>query len=265
MSEKPLTPQQLPAELQRALTKFERKWRWINTLTLLGLLSLIPLLSFGLLSVSDRLWETPAWARFLLAVPVPVLMVASLMPWVKRWMVDRPGPRRLAAYMGSLDPRVGDRLLGAVELAGGGNESWAGSPALRKAAIRQVATQLADVHAEERLDLRWVRKLGVATAVVSALVAGYLVVVPDAAFNSFQRWLKPHQQIERFTFVRLSGFPGRLAVPHGEAFEFEGEVSHVKGEPVSGVEARVSGPEQVETVTDAPRVRVRAEGMTRDR
>ncbi|MDA3872784.1 MAG: hypothetical protein PF795_02355, partial [Kiritimatiellae bacterium] len=180
-------------------------------------------------------------------------------------ILDHPGPRRLAASMGSLDPRVGDRLLGAVELAGGGNESWAGSPALRQAAIRQVATQLANVRAEERLDLRWVRKLGVATAVVSALVVGYLVVVPDAAFNSFQRWLKPYEAIERFTFVRLSGFPGRLVVPHGEAFEFEGEVSHVKGDPVSSVEARVSGPEQVETVTEAPRVRVQAEGMTQDR
>lgn len=265
MSKKTVTPQQLPAELQRALTHFERKWRWVNTLLLLGLLGLIPLLSFGLLSVSDRLWETPAWARFLLALPVPILMVVSLAPWLKRWVLDRPGPRRLAAYMGALDPRVGDRLLGAVELAEGGNESWAGSPALRKAAIRQVATQLADVHAEERLDLRWVRKLGLATAVFSALVVGYLVVVPDAAFNSFQRWLKPYESIERFTFVRLSGFPGHLVVPHGEAFEFEGEVSHVKGDAISRVDARVSGPERVETVTEASRVLVRSEGMTRDR
>lgn len=265
MSEKSITTNELPAELRRALTQFQRKWRWVNSLMVLGLLGLIPLLSFGLLSVSDRLWETPDWARFLLAVPVPILMVISLAPWVRRWVVDRPGPRRLAAYMGSLDPRVGDRLLGAVELADGGHESWAGSPALRKAAIRQVADQLADVHAEERLDLRWLRKLGIATATVAVLVAGYLVAVPDAALNSFQRWLKPHEQIERFTFVRLSGFPGRLVVPHGEAFSFAGEVSHVKGDPVSRVESRVNGPEQVEVLMRAPRVEVRSEGMTRDR
>jgi hypothetical protein len=265
MSDNTPISHELPAELQRALTQFQRKWRWLNTLTLLGLLGLIPLLSFALLSLSDRLWATPDWVRFVLAVPVPVLMVICIAPWVKQWVLNRPDQKRLATYMGTLDPRVGDRLLGAVELSKGGGELWAGSPALRRAAIRQVASQLADVHAEEHLDLRWVRKLGLATAVVSAAVVAYMVVVPDAAINSFQRWLKPHEQIERFTFVRLTGFPGRLAVPHGEAFDFEGEVSHVNGELISRVESRVSGPEQVETETDAPRVRVRAEGMTRDR
>ena len=259
------TPPELPAELQTALDRFQRKWRWLNTLTVLGLLCLIPVFSFALLSLSDRLWETPAWARFVLSVPVPIGMVLSILPWVRRWVFERPGPERVAKFMGKLDSRVGDRLLGAVELAHGGNESWAGSPALRQAAILQVTRQLSEVRAEERLDRKKTRKI---IAVAGGIFAGllfYLVWVPDAALNSFQRWLKPSSAIERFTFVRLSGFPNDLVVPHGEDFEFSGEVNHVNNEVVTEVLSNVNGPEEVEVNLQDSQVKVRADGMTENR
>lgn len=264
MSEPKINPK-LPPELQQALDRFQRKWRFLSTLTLAGLLVLIPLLSFALLSISDRLWETPAWARFVLAVPVPMLMVLCLAPYVRRWVLDHPGPRRVARFMGRLDARVGDRLLGAVELADGGSESWAGSQALRQAAIMQVAAQLSDVHAEDRLDTRGLRKIFIGAGAVTVMVVLYLFLVPDAALNSFQRWLKPYQAIERFTFVRLTGFPDQLVVPHGEAFDFSGEVDRVDDQPVTEVLSKVNGPEQVEVALTEGKVRVVVEGMTQNR
>ncbi|WFB34684.1 hypothetical protein P3T73_10985 [Kiritimatiellota bacterium B12222] len=259
------TSLQLPEELQQALHRFQRRWRFLNSLTLIGLLALIPLFSFALLSFSDRIWATPAWVRFILAIPVPLLMVICLAPWVKRWVIDKPGPARLAKFMGKLDPRVGDRLLGAVELAHGGNESWSGSPALRQAAILQVATQLSAVRAEERFDYRRLRMILVGTVSIFVVVAVYSLIKPEAAFNSLQRWLKPHQSIERFTFVRLTGFPQHVNVPHGETFDLTGHVSHVENEEVKEVLSKVNGTEKAEVSLNQGKVTVAVEGMTQAR
>jgi len=264
MSE-PTAKASLPSELHLALDRFQRKWRLLNTLTVLGLLALIPLLSLTFLSVSDRLWETPGWARFILAIPVPICMVLSSAPWIRRWILDRPGPERVARFMGSLDPRVGDRLLGAVELANGGNESWSGSAALRQAAILQVASELSNVHSEDKLDSKKVRKILLSSAALFSCIFIYVIFSPDAAQNSFKRWLKPYQEIERFTFVRLSGFPKNKVVAHGEPFELSGKVSHVKNQPVEEVQSNVNGPEQVEVSVVDSKVAISAEGMTQNR
>jgi hypothetical protein len=258
-------PETLPPELADALRRFQRRWRGVQALVLLGLCLLVPLLSLGLLAVSDRFWSTPAWARLLLAVPVPLLIAAGLGVFLYRWVLRRPGPRAIARVMGRLDARVGDRLLGAVELSEGAGESWAGSPALRRAAIAQVAQSLAGVRAEDRLDVRPGRRLLQGAVLVLALFALFAWRAPEAASNAWSRWLRPLDAIERFTFVRLSDFPARVTVPHGEAFAFAGQVTHVRGEIPPPVEARIDGPELLTVATEGSRVVVGGEGLMQPR
>ncbi len=255
----------LPLELADALRRFQRRWRGLQALVLLGLLLLVPLFSLGLLALSDRFWATPAWARLMLALPVPLLMAASLGVFLHRWVLRRPGPRMIARVMGRLDARVGDRLLGAVELSEGAGEAWAGSPALRRAAIAQVAQSLAGVKAEEGLDVRPGRRLLQAACVLLALFALFAWRAPEAAQNAWTRWLRPLDAIERFTFVRLSEFPDHVTVPHGEAFSFSGQVAHVRGETPPPVEARIDGPESLTVVTDGSRVDVGGEALMQSR
>lgn len=254
-----------PPELQEALLRFQRRWRALHTFTLLGLLTLIPLASFGLLALSDRIWATPDWARFLLAVPVPLLLAACLWPWLKRWVLKRPNPRQIAEVMGRLDRRVGDRLLGAVELSEGVHEQWEGSPALRKAAIEQVARELANVRAEENLDTTRVRKLSYSATALLLAGLSFVFLAPEAARNSFTRWLKPHQAVERFTFVRFLGLPRELFTAHGEPFSFSGQVEHVRGEPVREVDVRLIGSESVEHELRDGTVTVSGTGLTQSR
>ena len=254
-----------PPELQAALKRFEQRWRALHTFTVIGLLLLIPLISFGLLAISDRIWATPDWARFLLAVPVPLLLVSALWPWLKRWVLQRPNARQLAQVMGKLDRRVGDRLLGAVELSEGTHENWEGSPALRKAAIQQVARELATVKAEEKLDTEPARKLGIAATALLVASLSFTLLAPEAARNSFQRWLRPHETVERFTFVRFEELPDEVNTAHGEPFAFTGRVAHVRGERVRDVDVRLNGPESLERELIGETLEVRGDGLTQSR
>ena len=256
---------QLPPELQDALQRFQRRWKWISLIALVGMLALIPLLSFLLLFLSDRIWDTPQWARWTLALPVPMLMVWTLTPFVRRWLLQPPDAAQLARAMGRIDRRVGDRLLGAVELSEGADTAWAGSPALRKAAIAQVTGELSQVHAEEKLDPRPARKRISVAGALCLLALGCLVVAPHAAENSLLRWLAPYRALDRFTFVRFSGFPDEVVVPHGEAFVLEGSVTHVDEEPVEDVRVNVDGPESVELTREGESLALQAEGFTTER
>ena len=255
----------LPPELEQAISRFQRRWRWISVLTLLGFLALIPLCSFALLSFSDRIWDTPQWVRWVLAVPVPLLMALACAPVLRRWVLQRPSPQHIAKFMGRIDPRVGDRLLGAVELSAGTDQRWSGSPALREAAIRQVTREISGIKAEERLDISQVKKVILGAAVFFVVVSTFAFFSPSAASNSLQRWLKPYEHLDRFTFVRFLGFPEEVVVAHGEPFSLEGQVRHVENQEVGDILVDSDGAEEISLVRENEQVVVSAQGMTTNR
>lgn len=254
-----------PPQLEQAMARFQHRWRLLHTLRVAGLFVFIPLISFGLLALSDRVWATPRTVRLLVSGPVPVLYLLLLWPWLRQWILRKPDPRTLARVMGRLDRRIGDRLLGAVELAEGVNLPRGDSPALRRAAIEQVARELADVRAEELLDTTKLRKLSRISTLL--LLAGFLFVhlSPDAARNSFSRWLRPHREIGRFTFIRFQNLPPLLHTAHGEAYSFSASVSHIRGKPLPPVEVRMDGPERLEFSLEDGKLTVSGEGITQAR
>ena len=130
--------QQLPESLRGQLRSFERKLRWIETLlasfgAVAGLL-----ISWLLLYLSDRFWETPAYFRVLLTGGGVIACALCARFWLAHWFFRRRDVRELAKLIQRAHRQLGDRLLGIVELTEDGQpDSF--SRALVRAAIRLVA------------------------------------------------------------------------------------------------------------------------------
>jgi len=224
---------QLPVSLQQQLADFRRAvWRIKATEAVAAAFSGLAT-AFLTLFVLDRLIETPAavrWAIFLAACVAGAVLPLQLHRWV--WRYRRPD--QLARLLARRMPRLGDQLLGVIELVRSPSEQMR-SPALCQAAVAQVAreTQGRDLRAatppaRHRL---W---LAVATLVglVAVALAGWF---PAAASNTALRLAAPWRDTPRYTFVRFDPLPQRLIVPHGEPLELVVRLSETtRRYPLSG-------------------------------
>src|SRR5581483_9702474 len=87
----------------------------------------------------DRFWDTPADVR--LGIFAVAAVSCALVPLaLHRWVWRRRRLEQLARLLSWTHPRIGDQLLGVIELAADESEQ-ARSPALCEAAIEQVAEQ----------------------------------------------------------------------------------------------------------------------------
>src|SRR5262249_35619596 len=137
--------------------------------------------------------------------------------FLHRWVWRQRRLEQLARLLSRKYPRVGDQLLGIIELAHNEYEQ-ARSPALCEAAIREVAKdaeRLDFKHAVPHPRLRLCLLLaGGPLAVGVCLLARF----PAAAVNAWQRFLPPWGSPPRYTFTALEKLPDRLVVAHGEPF-----------------------------------------------
>lgn len=209
----------LPEPLRRQFADLERRlWNLETTAAVCAALAGLAL-SYLLLFVSDRLWDSPVWLRTAVALlGVGIVVLAGLL-WAQKWIFQRRDLRALANLVQKKFRRLGDRLLGIVELANEEKRPPNFSLALYRAAIHQVA--------EDAAEFDFCAAASGARAKVPALIFGGLLLllllpallVPAAGRNTFQRWRSPTAAIDRYTLVGLEGLPARLIVPHGEAFE----------------------------------------------
>lgn len=224
---------QLPVSLQQQLADYRRAvWR-IKATEAIAAASSGLATAFLTLFVLDRLIDTPAavrWAIFLAACVAGACLPLQLHRWV--WRYRRPD--QLARLLARRMPRLGDQLLGVIELVRSPAEQLR-SPALCQAAVAQVARQT------EGRDLRaatpparhrgW---LAVATLVGLTAVA-LAARFPAAASNTALRLVAPWREIPRYTFARFDPLPQRLIVPHGEPLELVVRLSETTQRyPLSG-------------------------------
>lgn len=241
-------PIELPSALVGQLRAFEKRLCFMETLAASfgGLCGV--LLTFLLLFVSDRFWDTPGWLRVVLTGGGGITFAAFASRWTKHWLLHRRDARALARIVQRKYSRLGDRLLGAVELAGGAPGH--GSPALCRAAIRQVAEEAGRYDFRGAVEKRRTRAYSWFFAVLIVLVALPFAVFPRAGINALTRWVRPLSTVQRYTFVRLEDMPAEKIVPHGEAFEIVCDLAdHSVWRPVSAG-CRVS---------DQPRIEARFE------
>src|SRR5690242_2353029 len=123
----------LPESLRRQFENLRtRLFSFESTFALAFALSAI-LLGMFLNFVSDRFWDTPIWLRVLFFVGALLGMVAAVAWWLQRWVVRPRGMREFAVLVQHKFRRLGDRLLGIVELADEAKRPAYFSPELYKA------------------------------------------------------------------------------------------------------------------------------------
>lgn len=231
----------IPDSLQVQLDAFRRQlWRIkITEAVFAGVVGLC--LSFLLLFVSDRFWNTPWWLALIILL-VGMLGFALFLPWMlHKWVWKNRRANQLARVIAKSDARFGDRLLGIVELQNQDAKETALSETLRQAAMRQVAEEASkrdfSASVPRPRHLLWAG----ASAVIVAMIVVLGIFIPEATVNALQRWINPLGKTERYTFTQLQAIPSSKVVPMGEAFEFELKLAPTTRKRPPTAQARLSG------------------------
>jgi hypothetical protein len=208
----------LPPILATKLADFRRRV-WVVKLTEGLLAALFGLaLSFLLVFTLDRFLETPAWLRLaLLIAGAAVLGLGLPLKW-HRWVWRQRRLEDAARLLRRTFPRLGDQLLGIVELARVDHAAAGRSERLVEAAMAQAAEAVKDKDFTHAVPEARHRQWGWAAAAACAVAVLAFALVNDAARNAFARWLAPWRAIERYTFARIDPLPARLVVPYAEPF-----------------------------------------------
>jgi hypothetical protein len=209
----------LPPKMRGMLEEYRRRV-WIVKVAegvLAGLFGLV--MSYLLVLVLDRFWDTSAWFRGAMLIGGSVGMLIFFPLKCHRWIWCNRHLEQVARLLKHKFPRFGDRLLGIVELARNDAEQQR-SRALVEAAMKQVDDELEDRNFNDAVPnaqhRRWAWAAGV--PVVLALVV--FMWIPLAGSNAFVRWLMPWLDTPRYTFAQLESLPDEIVVPYAEPFEF---------------------------------------------
>ncbi len=217
----PSTTVKLPPQLVRQLRTFRRRLRTVKMLEAVCLAGIAVILSYALLYLSDRLWETPpavGWLLFFIAVSG----LAVFIPWWSfRWVWQRRTESQLARLISRTDAALGDRLLGVIELDSEKHGRQYGSEKLKEAAMEQVAREVSARDLTANIPRPSHRKLFVLLTVLAACTAAVCAVSPEAAGNALKRWVRPFNPPERYTFTQLAPTPDSLVIPLGESCLYE--------------------------------------------
>ena len=209
----------LPASLNRQFDLLERRlWRMDALVAVTGGIGSL-LLSYTLQFASDRLWDTPQWLRFFFALCGWAGFVLFAWRYGSRWIWGRRSIRALAVIVQKRYRRLGDRLLGIVELADPTARPSSYSPELCHAAIAQVAGEASSFDFQQAAGDRQPRRCLLAFLSLGIVVAGVAVVTPEASWNALLRWFYPISNIQRYTFVSIAALPDHLVVAQGEPFD----------------------------------------------
>ncbi|MCH2381959.1 MAG: hypothetical protein MK290_04515 [Pedosphaera sp.] len=182
--------------------------------------------SYLVLFFSDRLWDSPGWLRLGLLAAGVGITVGSVIWWLSRWVFHKRDTRALAKLVQRRYRRLGDRLLGIVELADEEKRPAIFSPSLYRAAIGQVAGEALKLDFKQTVNPRPARQRAIVAAALVAVAVAAWVVIPQAGWNTLERWGLPLANTPRHTLVRLAGFPGEKFVARGEPFDVDGEVEY---------------------------------------
>ena len=158
------------------------------------------------------------WAILLLGVAVPALGIP--LRW-HNWVWKQRTLEQIARVLRRRYPRLGDQLLGIVELAR--EQSRGGSPqssgALVKAAMNQVDEKIKDKDFSDAVPNNHYGRWLTASLAVIAVAVLAMVLVSSAAQNALARWVTPWKAIQRYTFAKLEPVPKKMIVPYAEKFD----------------------------------------------
>ncbi len=211
----------LPEQLVKQLLDLRRRLRIIKMMEAVCLTGIAIILCYILMYVSDRLWETPGLIGWLLFIGALVGLVVIIPWWWTRWVWRRRTSAQLAKMIADKDAPLGDRLLGIIELDEELYGNQPGSDALKEAAMKQVAAEVAKLDLNVNIPRPKHKRLLLLFTALIALTIVAACINPDAAHNTFERWVRPYQPPERYTFTQLNPVPTHLIIPLGESYIYE--------------------------------------------
>ena len=217
----PSTTVKLPAQLVRQLHSFRRRLRTVKMLEAVCLAGIAVILSYVLLYLSDRLWETPSAVGWILFFTAMAGLAVFIPWWSFRWVWQRRTEAQLARLISRTDAALGDRLLGVIELDSEKYGRQYSSEKLKAAAMEQVAREVSARDLTVNIPRPSHKKLFVLLAILALCTAGVCLVSPEAAGNALERWLQPFDPPERYTFTQLDPTPDSLVIPLGESYLYE--------------------------------------------
>ena len=135
-----------------------------------------------------------------------------------RWIWRQRRLEQLARLLTAKLPRLGDQLLGIIELTHNENEQ-ARSRALCQAAVTTVARDAQKFNLETAAPNSRHRGFASLAVVLSLAAVALGVAVPNASLNAWARFLAPWGGTPRYTFATIESLPAEIVVPHGEPFE----------------------------------------------
>ncbi len=213
------TPLNLPEPLRLQFQALEKHlWR-MDTLVAASGAACGLILSFALIFISDRLWNTPVALRILITLSGAGVTVFFTWRWFHLWVWNRRDILDMSTLVQRHYRRLGDRLLGIVELADTSKRPANISQALCEAAIRQVSAEAKDFDFKGAVSKRQPKRFTIAFACLALAAGATCIAVPQASWNALLRWLLPASSVSRYTFVSLQDLPEHLVVAHGEPFE----------------------------------------------
>ncbi len=207
---------QIPASLSDQLLAFRRRV-WSSKMTeAVACAVAAVLVAYLTLFALDRLFDTPRPVMWVLAVAagVGVLLVPY---YFHRWVWRNRRFEQLARLLAHKLPRVGDQLLGAIELAGSDSEQ-SRSRRLCEAAIEQAAADTAKRDLREAAPDSYAKPAIMLTALAGMAAFALAMIYPLAASNAWARLASPWSDVPRYTFAAAEPLASEYVVPHGEDF-----------------------------------------------
>jgi hypothetical protein len=207
---------QVPPALQSQLYDYRRRVWTIKIVEALTAAALSLLVAFLSVFILDRLWDTPQAIRMAVGVGA-VIGFLTIPVFLQRWVWRFRRLDQLAQLLRRKMPRLGDQLLGIIELADNRFEQTR-SRSLVQAAIEQAARDA------ERCDFRTATPPSLCRSFLSTVVVlvGVIAILtafcPAATSNAWARLLRPWQNTPRYTFAALVPLPAKRVVAHGEPF-----------------------------------------------
>ncbi len=126
-----------------------------------------------------------------------------------RWVQKLRSLESVARLLAKRMPRVGDSLLGALELAHDAKEQNR-SPALCQAALDQVAADTAKRDLTEALPISHHRRWSAMVAFLGSVAILLALFFPAASINAWARLCMPWAAIDRYTFTSLDRYPSSI-------------------------------------------------------
>lgn len=208
----------LPPILESKLSDFRARVRSVKlTEAVLAAISGLAL-SYLVVFVTDRFTETPAIIRGgILLLGATAAIIGIPLKWY-RWVWRQRRLEDAARLLRKAFPRLGDQLLGIVELARINSQSANHSERLVQAAMAQAAEAVRDRDFQDAVPDSRHRQWAFRSLAVGLLCAAAALYSSDAARNALSRWLAPWNGTERYTFTRVKPLAQRMAVPISEPF-----------------------------------------------